>query len=313
MSVKEFLDEVLSQPTWVRGGERAPHKFLTVLFALGRSARGDRLTRYKDAESSLRALLERFGPHRESHHPEQPVWRLARQRGRRTRFWNLTHMDSVRTCRSNNPSIADLREHVSFGFSDEICDYIQEQPGIARYVGERLADELVPATIREELLTSVGLSADVAGTAVPELPEDVRDYVERERKLVERVVRDARFRKRVLEAYDYRCAVCSVQPRIDNEAFGLEAAHIRWVQANGADETRNGLCLCRMHHIALDRGAIGIDEKRRVQISSRLAKSPECDELFWCFNGKPILVPSETMDAPLSAAVLWHNTQVFKR
>lgn len=55
--------------------------------------------------------------------------------------------------------------------------------------------------------------------------------------------RDSSFRKKVLENYDYRCAIChcTVEPI-------LEAHHITYVSDNGSDNLENGICLCRNHH-----------------------------------------------------------------
>ena len=312
MLVQDFVTDVLSQRAWERGGIRAPHKSLAVLYALGQAARGTRLSRYRDAEGSIVALLEKFGPQRESHHPDQPVWRLASKDGIRTRFWNLTNAEQVRTDASNNPRIKDLREYVSFGLCDEITDLIEAQPAIGRYIGERIAEQLVPATIREELLAEVKLDA-VEDNPWLSLPIDGEpDPLARERERVERSRRDARFRARVLDAYDYRCAVCSVQPCMNGKAFGLEAAHIHWVQAGGRDETQNGICLCRMHHIALDRGAIGFDADCRVAVSSRLNSSAETETLFNRFAGVRMQLPHNNADHPWETAVSWHRTQVFK-
>ncbi len=62
MNLRQFLNEVEQQPAWTRGGERAPHKRLAILFALGRALAGQRLVTFAAAEGPLRELLERFGP-----------------------------------------------------------------------------------------------------------------------------------------------------------------------------------------------------------------------------------------------------------
>src|SRR4051812_38724860 len=56
---------------WARGDERAPHKPLLLLYALGRLSRNEpRLIPYADVDRDLRSLLVQFGPHRKSQHPE---------------------------------------------------------------------------------------------------------------------------------------------------------------------------------------------------------------------------------------------------
>lgn len=62
---------------WQRGDERAPHKPLLVLHALGRVARGEpRLVAFADVEAELAELLEEFGRPRSRQQPRYPFWRL---------------------------------------------------------------------------------------------------------------------------------------------------------------------------------------------------------------------------------------------
>src|SRR5688572_16527451 len=64
--------------TWKQGDQRAPHKPLLVLYALGRLQQGKAAVTCREAEPDLTALLREFGPPRKSDHPEQPFWRLQR-------------------------------------------------------------------------------------------------------------------------------------------------------------------------------------------------------------------------------------------
>src|SRR4051794_9906799 len=63
---------------WKQGDQRAPHKPLLVLYALGRWQQGQTEVSFRQAELDLTALLREFGPPRKSDHPEQPYWRLQR-------------------------------------------------------------------------------------------------------------------------------------------------------------------------------------------------------------------------------------------
>ena len=65
--------------TWKRKGERAPHKPLLALLALGQLQRGgERLIAFSTWEPQLKRLLIDFGPPRQSIHPEYPFWRLQK-------------------------------------------------------------------------------------------------------------------------------------------------------------------------------------------------------------------------------------------
>lgn len=70
------------------------------------------------------------------------------------------------------------------------------------------------------------------------------------------------FRRRVLGAYEHRCAVCGVQLEL------IDAAHIVPVADPGStDETTNGIALCKIHHAAMDRNLISFDEKYKIEVS----------------------------------------------
>jgi predicted restriction endonuclease len=62
---------------WSRGSERAPHKPLLVLYALGQLSRGGpNSVAFRHVAPKLTELLKEFGPTRQSYHPEYPFWRL---------------------------------------------------------------------------------------------------------------------------------------------------------------------------------------------------------------------------------------------
>ncbi len=66
---------------WSRNGERAPHKPLLVLYALGRWSRGETAAiPFREVDADLSLLLKEFGPSRQSYHPEYPFWHLQNDR-----------------------------------------------------------------------------------------------------------------------------------------------------------------------------------------------------------------------------------------
>lgn len=78
--------------------------------------------------------------------------------------------------------------------------------------------------------------------------------IERARRTSLRVVRDQRFRKTVIQAYEGFCAMCGFDLGL------IEAAHIYPATAPHSQDTiRNGLALCSNHHVAFDRHKIFID------------------------------------------------------
>jgi len=93
--VKELIRDIT---VWKRGGQRAPHKPLLLLYALGRLMRGEpREISYSDVDRDLRELLIDFGPGRRSCHPEYPFWRLQNDG-----IWQLANAEDVVSRKNNN-------------------------------------------------------------------------------------------------------------------------------------------------------------------------------------------------------------------
>lgn len=116
---------------------------------------------------------------------------------------------------------------------------------------------------------------------------------------IARKFRATDFRKRVLGAYEHRCAACGVQLEL------LDAAHIIPVASNDStDETKNGIALCKLHHAAFDRNFISFDEKYKIEVSDhevlRLNNSNLAGGLdaFKKHLRTAILLPSDRRDYP---------------
>lgn len=298
MTRDDFLRRVAGINVWKRDGERAPHKPLLLLLALGRVQRGERrLAGYGDEiADDLKSLLRRFGPPRSVPHPEAPFARLPND---------------------------DLWEVVA----DEDLDRIKGKGGVThRQLIDRAAAGGFSRSDQQLLLADPRLVEEaarelLAGHFEPSLHNDIRDAVGLSRPAEHRAAatasstRDPGFRHAVLRAYERRCAVCGFDVRLDDDLVGLDAAHIRWHSAGGPDEVRNGLALCILHHRTFDRGAIGLRRTRdgfRLVVSDEVnGQSPACRQLLDC-HGKPIRNPQRSRQRPDPDFVDWHRKQVFR-
>ncbi|MDR3353319.1 MAG: HNH endonuclease, partial [Zoogloeaceae bacterium] len=117
---------------------------------------------------------------------------------------------------------------------------------------------------------------------------------------ITRKYRAADFRKRVLGAYEHRCAFCGVQLEL------IDAAHIIPVAAStSTDETQNGIALCKLHHAAFDRNLLSFDGKYKIEISdaeiARLASENLAGglEAFKQHLKTAIILPNDRRDYPL--------------
>lgn len=101
------------------------------------------------------------------------------------------------------------------------------------------------------------------------LPEDTE--CRRRIQVIERAVRDQRFRLQVLDAYESRCAFCGLRGPI------VEAAHVEGVAEGGPDVVVNGICACPTHHAAFDRGLLTIADGGLIEVAEDRLKAQGCD------------------------------------
>jgi hypothetical protein len=80
--------------------------------------------------------------------------------------------------------------------------------------------------------------------------------------------RDYRFGLAVRRAYNDRCSLCEIGFRIRGRPVGVEAAHIIPLEKHGTSrDVRNGILLCRNHHVLFDEFAWVPDEDLRVLVT----------------------------------------------
>jgi putative restriction endonuclease len=286
MSGDAILERFDKLSIWRKGDQRAPHKPLLVLYALGRWQQGKAEVTYKEAEPELTALLREFGPPRKSDHPEQPFWRLQRDG-----VWTV-HAPEGLPCKTGDdiPRVAALRAHnVRAGFAPEVLAGLAGDPPLAAAIATRILERHFPESLHQDILNAVGLTLEAT--------------IKKKR--------DPAFRQRVLKAYEYRCSVCGFDVRLGSVAIALDAAHIRWHQAGGPDAESNGLALCVLHHKMFDLGAFTVQDGKLL-VSDHANGTTGFHESLLTFHGKPIR-PAQSPDwQPEMRHLAWHGREVFK-
>jgi len=74
----------------------------------------------------------------------------------------------------------------------------------------------------------------------------------------------AKFRLNLFKKYGSKCAICNIRNK-----YLLDAAHIIPVEKNGTDDWRNGLLLCKNHHVAFDRGLFKIKTNYLIEQTTK--------------------------------------------
>jgi putative restriction endonuclease len=284
---------------WRRGGQRAPHKPLLVLLMLGRLRAGEsRLVAFTHVEEGLRALLRHFGPPRRSHHPEMPFWHL-RSEG----IWELAGpVETLGREAGETPTVSAARR-LTGGFGSDVWQLLRDDPPLVDEVARRLVAAHFAESLHSDILERVGLADAVYPTG---------DGSVCSAEGAGRLRRDPQFRVGVLRAYEYRCAVCRYDGRIDTVPVGLEAAHVRWHAAGGADDLGNGLALCSLHHKVFDLGVLGISPDGRVQVSQAFHGQRAAQRFVARFAGVPLLLPQSGLRGIAEDNRRWHEREVFR-
>lgn len=145
---------------------------------------------------------------------------------------------------------------------------------------------------------------------------------ERTRRVIDAVVRDARFRRQVMSAYAFKCAVTglTVGSLADGRATRLlDAAHIRPVGDQGPDSVTNGLSMTPTVHRLFDEGLVTIRWQatelqllRSPALESEMIESPEQGTAIRLESGMRLLLPSDRSSWPSPDQVRYHQRQVFK-
>jgi len=158
------------------------------------------------------------------------------------------------------PQTRDNQEIVIAFRSDFLATYVQELEELHKTAQH-------PSELRQ-----------LERIANTDIEQEIRDIPAGPRKTVleqiNRKVRDARFRKNVLAAYSFRCAVSGIQLDLVDAAHIIPVEHVR-----GTDELKNGICLSALHHRAFDLGLIGIKRDYSVVLNER--RMAELHSIGW--------------------------------
>src|SRR3954447_19858121 len=119
---------------WKQGDQRAPHKPLLVLYALGRWQAGQKDVKFRQLVPDLTALLREFGPPRKSDHPEQPFRRLQRDG-----VWTVHAPPGLALKAGDDiPRVTALRsQDVRAGFSPDVQAALATDPGLVATIATR--------------------------------------------------------------------------------------------------------------------------------------------------------------------------------
>jgi putative restriction endonuclease len=205
----------------------------------------------------------------------------------------------------NSPSIQininSLRTALRDGFAftrkgnDEIAVAFRPDHILSYAINADALHQYGADAITSELLTKASRFVQIREEELSVLSKDRQRMI----ATVSRLSRDNDFRRKVIVAYDRKCAVTGLQLKL------IDAAHILPIGAeNSIDDVSNGICLSPTYHRAYDQGLIYLTEQMEMRINS--AKERELIqlrlygglEMFKSFLGRQILLPADRRQWP---------------
>lgn len=122
--------------------------------------------------------------------------------------------------------------------------------------------------------------------------------------------RSRRFVEEVLDGYERKCAICNQSIRLEDALIGIDACHVKPLQHFGDDHVTNGIALCKIHHWALDRGAISISQEMSLLVSKKL-NGNKLFEYFTSFENMPIFIPRSANYKLAEQNISYHYKYIF--
>ena len=295
MQTAELKEKLSKIKIWQRGDERAPHKPLLILYALGRLSRGEpRLMSYKQVKDDLKNLLAEFGPYRQNHSPSYPFVRLTNDG-----IWGINGLDVLNTNKNWSDRELEVNE-TEGGFTEPVFNLFKNNPTLVRETATDVLRKNFPGTIHQDILDQVGLNLEISETTVQADETGTK------------LSRSPDFRKRVLKAYERKCAVWGFNVRLGDTLVAVEAAHIKWHQAGGPDREQNGIALCSLHHKLFDRGVFTLNDNMLFQVAENAHGTHGMDEWLMCYHGEEIRKPQRPDYFPENNYINWHVREVFR-
>jgi predicted restriction endonuclease len=290
----DWTERVEGIRQWTKNGNRAPHKPLLLLYALGRFQRdGGAPIRFQDARPDLDRLLSEFGPPNPTS-AGYPFHHLVSDG-----VWEVSTRDGAGSPGSN---IGDLIGQQATGrLAADLLSALTDDSPLLAHLARLLLDKNFPVSLHPDICAAAGLDLEVAETA-----EHVRAGKESR-------ARSAQFRKDVLLAYEYQCAFCGYDGLLGGNPVGLDAAHVRWWAFQGPDDVANGICLCALHHKLFDKGVLGLGDDHRIAVTAQfVGRSAAAGRQVLDLLDRPLLPPQGGFPLPHADHLGWHRKQVFR-
>lgn len=151
------------------------------------------------------------------------------------------------------------------------------------------------------LTISARATADISNSEFD--PTDLTDGREKISRQIAARRGQKKFRKKLLETYNYQCQITE-----SNVEEILEAAHILPYRGDQTNHIQNGLLLRSDIHLLFDIGLLTIDaDTYKIKIHPKLNNSH-----YFKYNNRDLIKPKSINDYPSREALRYHNENEFR-
>ena len=152
------------------------------------------------------------------------------------------------------------------------------------------------------------------GLPLPSRPEIEQNAAYKSPEEAQLAGREARFRIRVVSAYNFTCALTAYRLTTITAGSIVDAAHIHEFRDGRNNDPRNGIALSKNAHWTFDQGlwAVADDYRIIVAVGHFAEAGPNEDNLLANYHGKRLHLPGDRSLWPDLIQLAWHRKVRFK-
>ncbi len=229
-------------------------------------------------------------------------------------FWHFQPNPGFEALLASSAKVRTIRaigEAIAYAYFDEELFELLQQPETRNYLTQTLLNTWFrDRTIQVQEILQIN--------AFDEFQRELREsggqvyqpeaeFVKDEAKVI---VRDAAFRRVVVNVYGQRCSFCGLRIISAQGQTIVDGAHVMPFSKFYDDRIDNGLSLCKTHHWAFDRGWFAVNDDYTLLVADLQEESPNARPMR-DFAGDRILLPSHSLYYPRLEALRWHRENVF--
>jgi putative restriction endonuclease len=152
------------------------------------------------------------------------------------------------------------------------------------------------------------------GLPVPSRQEIEQDAAYKSPEEAQMAGREARFRIRVVTAYNYTCALTAYRLTTITAGSIVDAGHIHEFRDSRNNDPRNGIALSKNAHWTFDQGlwTLADDYRIIVAVGHFVEAGPNEDNLLASLHGRRLRLPQDRTLWPDPIHLAWHRKARFK-